>query len=296
MAKAFYQQPVWQRNDAEFRDWGGSFSAALASVGLVQTADTGQINWSTITRAAAFNIAGYEIWRFDDSAQSAFPIFIKIEYGSRSANTIPCVWITVGTGSNGSGTITGIFRAQHEATGNGSLIADGLARTTAISHVDGFLCFELAYGAISWSGTTSIAFMALSRTVDDTGSPTGDGVLFLGGPQGGKIATAYNHALGSYNHFDGVSTAVAMIPPGITSSATLDGSQVFAHAFAIPKMYPSPFTVSVFSDAVGAFTEFEATPFGSTERSFLRLSGSSNVGGMSASGQSNAFLAMIWED
>lgn len=296
MAKAFYQQPVWQRNDAEFRDWGGSFSAALASVGLVQTADTGQINWSTVTRAAASTAAGYEIWRFNDSAQSAFPIFIKIEYGSRSSNLVPCVWITVGTGSNGSGTITGIFCTRHEATGNGSIVGDGLARTTAISHVDGFLCFELAYGAINWLGSTSIAFMALSRTVDDTGSPTGDGVLFLGGQPGAKIATAYDSARNAYNHVVSTSTAIAMIPPGITSSSTPDGTQVFAHAFAIPKMHPSPFTVSVFSDAVGAFTEFEATPFGSTERSFLRLSDSPNVRGMSASGQDGAFLAMIWED
>jgi hypothetical protein len=42
-------------------------AAQIAAMGLVQTSDTGQINWVTVARPALNTIAGYEIWRFNDA-------------------------------------------------------------------------------------------------------------------------------------------------------------------------------------------------------------------------------------
>lgn len=97
-----------QTNDAEFRAWGSTISSGLTSVGMIKTSDTGQINWTSVARpTTASESMGYEIWRFNDTLQPSAPIFFKIEYGSASGGAgRPAIWLTVGTGSNGSGTIT----------------------------------------------------------------------------------------------------------------------------------------------------------------------------------------------
>src|SRR5262245_52043536 len=95
--------------DAHFRAWPQWIHDKLSAAGWVQTSDTGQIDLTTVVKPAAVSTSqGYEIWRMADSLQATFPVFMKLEYGSgaSSANN-PQIWITLGTGSNGSGTLTG---------------------------------------------------------------------------------------------------------------------------------------------------------------------------------------------
>lgn len=104
--------------DAELRSWGSAVSAQLAACGLVQTADTGQINWATVTKpAAGATPAGYEIWRFNDALQATKPVFIKVEYGTGGAATFCAMWLTVGTGTNGAGTLSGQLFARVQVAG-----------------------------------------------------------------------------------------------------------------------------------------------------------------------------------
>jgi hypothetical protein len=72
----------------------------------VQSSDTGQVNWSTISSVPTYGSTVYEIWTMADSLQSTTPVFVKIEYAN-SNYTGPLILFTVGGGSNGSGTITG---------------------------------------------------------------------------------------------------------------------------------------------------------------------------------------------
>src|SRR3954462_11008588 len=106
-----FTTPLDHTSTTGFRAWGSEFSAGLATVGLVQTADTGQINWSTVTIPGANTAAGYEIWRFADST-----LYLKFEYGTAPSTVQPQMWITVGTGSNGSGTITGTNQTSSRVT------------------------------------------------------------------------------------------------------------------------------------------------------------------------------------
>lgn len=99
-----------QSSDAEFRSWGSAISTALAAVGMTQTADTGQINWTTVTRAGANNTdAGFEIWRFNDAMQSTFPVFMRLGYGRSNNSDSNRLAISFGSGTNGSGTLTGVW-------------------------------------------------------------------------------------------------------------------------------------------------------------------------------------------
>lgn len=95
--------------DAEFRTWGSGMATALAALGLKQTSDTGQINWSSVVRAAVNNYAGYEVWRFNDTVQATSPLFVKVEYGTGASGLYPALRFTVGKGSDGTGSVTGVL-------------------------------------------------------------------------------------------------------------------------------------------------------------------------------------------
>ena len=71
-------------SNANFRAWGSAISAALAAMGWTQTADTGQVNWSTVTVPAAGAYV-YEIWQPADAFQTGpTQYFLKLEYGNIS--------------------------------------------------------------------------------------------------------------------------------------------------------------------------------------------------------------------
>jgi len=107
-------------SDALFRIWGKAVSDTLSAGGFIQTADTGQIDWATVTKPSGYNTAqGYEIWRSNDAVGSLHNFYFKIEYGSGGATfTQPAIWITVGWGSNGSGTLTGNASTRTQKTGD----------------------------------------------------------------------------------------------------------------------------------------------------------------------------------
>jgi hypothetical protein len=79
----------------------------IAAVGLVQTADTGQIDPSrAVNPRTTLTLIGYEIWRFDDALQATQPVFLKVAYYTGNPSTVFVIRLTVGLGSDGSGTLT----------------------------------------------------------------------------------------------------------------------------------------------------------------------------------------------
>lgn len=169
--------PAYFSTDADFRTWGSTISAALATLGLIQTADTGQINWTTVAKPAATNASqGYEVWRFNDGLQGAAPVFIKIEYGSGgNFATDPGIYITVGSGSNGSGTLTGqtSTRTQIGTSSSGTKSA-GITLPFYVSGGSGelFLAFNVDTAAITFG-----SLVGVERPKDSNDSPTSEGVL-----------------------------------------------------------------------------------------------------------------------
>jgi len=85
-------------SDSAFRTACSEIHTAIEAVNIVQTADTGQINWGTATRAgAAYTAIGYEMFRFNDSLQSTSPVYIRLDYGSTNRTDFLGMWLTVGT-------------------------------------------------------------------------------------------------------------------------------------------------------------------------------------------------------
>lgn len=119
---------------AGFRLWGKAISDAIAAQGWVKTADTGQIDWATVTTSAASTSYGYEIWRAADTLAATYPIFLKLEYGTgakSSAPWCPQVWATVGMASNGAGTLIAHGSYTSAISSRNSFLSSS---STAVNH------------------------------------------------------------------------------------------------------------------------------------------------------------------
>lgn len=171
----------WQHNsDANFRLWGLAITAALTDVGMVQTADTGQINWTTVTRAAVNVDAGFQVWRFNDTLQATKPIFLRLNFGTSPYGVgYPRLTAQVGTGTDGAGTLTGAGPVLSIFIGQGA----GAASTESWISCDGsalMICFAVDTPNPVERGHTLI----LERFRDDDGDPNGLGAYLSNGYSG----------------------------------------------------------------------------------------------------------------
>lgn len=181
MATASTSTVVDQSTDAAFRTWVQEIITMMfTTLTVTQTADTGQINTTTVVRAGANTAAGYVIGRFNDAAQATSPIFFKLEFGSGLSNLVPFMWITVGTASNGTGTITGTVMSRVALSPS----------TTIVSTITPYItrmCYNTTAGvlwmnwkqAASGANNMSQAGFAIYRSADSTGAVTTDAVMLL---------------------------------------------------------------------------------------------------------------------
>ena len=279
--------------DATFRAWGSELSARLAAIGLVQTADTGQINWGTATRPATNVAAGYEIWRFNDSLQGSAPIFLKVEYGTASGNSqSPMVWVTVGTGSNGSGTLTG------QQTSRVTTSSINAAATNLVTNWPSYACavegaawVSNKYGA---AGTgRGFTFFAIFRTCDSAGAPTTTGyVLYAGGTATATTSTiqaqAVRTAATATSFTLDVNGLYSFVVHGLSTTVTSAGdTQVGLHWMPTPYVKPvfGICTMAVAESSFGA--SFSTTLVGSTPRTYVSIHSSAGQ-----SGPGSALLAV----
>jgi hypothetical protein len=118
MASSIYI-PTTLKNttDAGFRAWGSAISTRLATGGLVKVIATGTVNWTTVTKPATVGEkTGFEIWCLNDALQATAPVFVRIDYGSKT-NTGGLsdgvgIWIQAGTTHDGAGTLGGQVTAS----------------------------------------------------------------------------------------------------------------------------------------------------------------------------------------
>lgn len=168
-------------SDAAFRVWVQEIITMLVTtLGVTQTGDTGQINTSTVTRPGTSTAGGYVILRFNDTAQSTTPIFIKLEFGTGAAAAAPKMWITVGSASNGTGTITGVVMTRVSVTMDNTTpnststpyVTRGCYNATA-----GFLGFVWKNGSGGTAANHGGFF--IFRSADSTGAVTTDAFMLI---------------------------------------------------------------------------------------------------------------------
>lgn len=163
-------------NVAAFRLWGSSISTMISDMGFVKTSDTGQVDWETVALPTTFGaIWCYEVWRFNDSLQGTTPIFFKIGYGRGSNNGTVLLSIEGGSGSNGSGTITGIGTGLIHYASYGIVNNDNANPKTHLVSSDGSGLF-LVHGIEAATPGHKGAFL-IERLRNNDGTPNGDGFI-----------------------------------------------------------------------------------------------------------------------
>jgi hypothetical protein len=242
--------PIDQTSDAAFRNWVAEIITQLAAVGLTQTADTGQINTSTVTRAAVNTAAGYTIWRFSDTLQSTSPIFLKLEFGSGSFTNYPQMWVSISTGTNGAGTLNNLAGAtpvRFVCTSSNS------PSSTTNSYPSYFCCDQstIGYVGMSWkiggsntyNANSSYSGFHLGRSNDSTGASTGSAVFLLS-----NAASSALSAWGTMQCYSYTTTAIYPAASALSSAALYWG------------IYPLSPTVTLTGGAVQVMPGMMMTP------------------------------------
>jgi len=285
------QVVMLQTTDAEFRTWVAAMIDQLNDIGLTQTADTGQINTTTVLKPAGVSASqGYAIFRFNDALQATAPIYLKIEFGSGAgAATNPQIWTTWSSATDGAGTLGGIsYRArtvQAFTTGNA-----GSYPWAA--------CYNTDVGTFwaAWANSAGINVMSLAARTGDavTGAPNELGVLTVA-TSGSWAARLHDIALSSAETGSNLAAA-----PYTLASA----EPVFMHegriiAFAASSMLDTGYIVG-FPGILGyaanqlpTFFPCYASPYG-VEYTYLALGpfGGYNV---LVNGGNNDRPLLIWE-
>lgn len=152
--------------DALFRTWVAAVIAALTGGGFVQTADTGQINTSTVLKPATTNTKqGYVILRSNDAAGGLHNFYIKLSFGSGSNANTPSMWFQFGWGSDGSGNLTGNTNTEIQVNTSGN---DTTALNANFGVGTGWFSFCL------FSSTGNSTLVNVERVRNTNGAETDD--------------------------------------------------------------------------------------------------------------------------
>lgn len=165
--------------DALFRAWCTFVRDGLLG-GWTQTADTGQMNFATITRPlAADTVQGYALFAMADALQGAAPIVVKLEFGSGTAANEPDIRLTIGSGSNGSGTITGVLTSRRINNSSNSAVLTSVFSHSSVS------ASHFAVSLFVHANAAYLLSFSLERARDSTGAETATSVILIdGGTQG----------------------------------------------------------------------------------------------------------------
>lgn len=291
MATAFYSTPVEHSSDATFRTWGLALSTAIGSVGMVQTADTGQIDWTTVTRPAINTAAGYEIWRFDDTQQGAAPIFIKLEFGTGTVATYPQMWATAGTGTDGAGNITGVGTTRTTMVVAGALASTVTNYETYVCATEGAFWFSWKIGSLA---NQPRCCFSIHRSTDATGQPNSDGfsVYHINNTSPVSVPIYSVSFITNTVYVSNIQEA-SFIAYALTTSTVGVTPQVFKHYLVLPRVRPNAFALTCRSiTEIPQFNQFLATTVGSVQRNYIALG---HTGGGAQAGITGAHLALVYE-
>ena len=87
---------------ATFRAWC-TFIHNSFLLGFVATADTGQLNLTTVAAPTSTQqVMGYKVYRSNDALT---PVYVKVEFASGSSIVYPSIWVSMSLGTNGDGTL-----------------------------------------------------------------------------------------------------------------------------------------------------------------------------------------------
>lgn len=161
--------------------WQG-ISFALTTFGWTRTADTGQVDWDTISTVPTGGSTVYEIWESTDSFSSQ-QIFLKLEYAANSSDaTVPTVFYNVGTGTDGAGNINGTNtgRQQIATADPGTFTGQATYTMSCYFSGDAGRFHMMIFLDPQNTHINHGKFFSVERSVDNTGAYTNTYMTILG--------------------------------------------------------------------------------------------------------------------
>ncbi len=285
---------------AKVRAWGAASNAALTQCGLVQTTDTGQVDWLTVNHpGVAQTLIGYEIWRFNDTLQSSKPMFVKFYYytNNSTGGYSPAVGIEIGSNTNGAGTLSGLgsgvvyYQYSYQTTNTSNVTAYNILAC----HTEGYFCYFTPIPSSSFPSTLGAMFM-IDRTRDSDGNPTGEGFNFYRDNVG--VGTMYHF---NWNTMSARATFAGPMPP--YDAVSVPGKVFPMYSMALPPKLVLGMVGVMESDAA-QYTTFTCDPFNQgTQRVYIALktsgAGAYNVYAApsiaNVTYEGNISVAFLWE-
>ena len=283
-------------DDATFRTWGDGVADSLQAAALTKTSDTGQIDWTTVTRPTTANtFAGYEIYRFTtDTKLADLGCYIKIEYGIGSGTTRAALAFTVGTGTDGAGTLTGQVTTRTAFTPSDSSFG---STPTYCSGGDGRVAAVFNWSN-SPSGTGGNFLLVVERTRNSGGSLTADGIMvFASGSTGTGFGSLFAYI---------TSNTVTELPTNRVGSFLQDRTGNYLDSFTLSTVHAvnrnqliNPFVgiVLYYQSDLVRLQPISVSLYG-TARNYLPIGKYSNSPqhfGSVQFGHYNTGIALLWE-
>lgn len=148
--------------------------SAQAQAVMPRTADTGQVNWTTIATMPGQVIRDYDVLAFTDALQATKPIYVRLDYEATASSTHR-VLVSVGSATNGAGVLSG------------STVAAFVVGTFAPSSGNTRYCYASSDGSYlmlvwnlqgpSGTGTDGLCGFVIERTRDVDGTPNSNGYV-----------------------------------------------------------------------------------------------------------------------
>jgi hypothetical protein len=278
--------------DANFRVWGKELSDALqafnSTPGLTMTGDTGQINWATVTRPSSATDAGYEVYYLNDSLHSTSPIYFKLYYGTHGSAANPRLRIEIGTGSNGSGTLTGL--------GSGTIYVVNISAAGSATAKSSYACVNTGFVGLGWKISAGFegAFF-ICRSCDADGTPNSKAAVIVTRSSSTAAtvrAFRYESTAAAYTADTTSGAALAVVPQSMTDSTVGANKQVFLCWMAVPDVRPVFGVAAVITTEFAAGATLSVAMVGTTARTYVGLAG---VVASIANGNTAYGIAMLYE-
>lgn len=198
MATRTLSTPCTNSSDANFRAWINELNSGLLGNGWTAGTDTGQINFSTVTRPTAVNInQGFAIYKMGDSLNSTAPVTLRIDFGTGPNTDNPAATIKVALGnSDGAGGFASTVFAVTYGLTQGT---NGVGTSANIRSSGSSSAFVLHYWAYALGN--SGWYFAIERDHDSTGADTATGVNIVAGaaaPTGFHVCQFIDYVTGPW--------------------------------------------------------------------------------------------------
>lgn len=162
-------------SDATWRAMLAAIKTNIEAMGWVQTSDTGQLDVTTSLKPTTTNQSrGYLLWRANDALAGSYPMILRMEFGSSGSTTQYRCDITVGSVTDGAGTISPTSNFYNRG------FKDFPASSTTAYEC--YFCGDVNRLAFVLfdnhpSGTSALLGVSVERTHDSSGADTNVGIF-----------------------------------------------------------------------------------------------------------------------